>query len=240
MFREGHGFMSFAEYVLLSVLPSWDVEIVIQPWLYEMKPADIHISDELEPCFLNPQLLLASLSKEISRSVALQMSDLFVIGYLVDDHDRTVTKNWFSLPDGTLLNWDSGLALSHGPEGDPSCSMILCGMAQWKDRKLETQESCDHICLYRAETIQSLRMITSEGGLSGRLKKTFDLFYQKKQQDSIFHSLIYEVVHTPDQPRRFTFEMSDYLIGFDRRIKFLLQRVQLCQERYGDASLVSL
>lgn len=87
-----------------------------------------------------------------------EISDTLVFDYLIDDHDRKYHFNWMASRDGSLLLWDSGLALRHGPYPRDNCLDILCGHTEWREQNSHNNDShCEKICVFSQEMVSFLR-----------------------------------------------------------------------------------
>jgi len=131
--------------------------VVLTPWVSELIniPPTRAMKDLIVPDARNNLLPSIRLSPDAKR-LALQISDLILFDFLVDDHDRREGKNWIAIPRPSALSssldlipslasleaerqfsilqsvdylfWDNGLSWDHGPFGlKLFCNEILCG-----------------------------------------------------------------------------------------------------------------
>jgi hypothetical protein len=107
---------------LTSLLPSYQIPVTVHAWIDELQ------KDDPDTSYMNYMVTdkLLPLTNSYAKNQVLQISDVLVFDFLVDDHDRQAEKNWV-YRESLLLLWDNGLAFNHGPVGDSDCLDILCG-----------------------------------------------------------------------------------------------------------------
>ena len=138
---------------LTSLLPGYDVPVSVHAWvdgLSKVEPGTAAMA------YLNAEHITLSPTDDI-REYILQVSDILVFDFLVDDHDRQAEKNWIQLND-RIVAWDNGLGWNHGPYGEPSCLDILCGSNRWR-RSTGFDRPCRRVCVFRDSTVKLLRSL---------------------------------------------------------------------------------
>ena len=107
---------------ITSLLPDFDVPVTMHAWVDGLERLDpptsfmkYLVTDHIE--------IPASVE---ARDIVLEISDILVSDFLVDDHDRQAEKNWI-MQNHQYVSWDNGLGWNHGPVGTESCLDILCG-----------------------------------------------------------------------------------------------------------------
>lgn len=107
---------------LNSLLPDILIPVTIHAWVDKLSNHNPSVS--LMNYIVNDQIYLPSSTS--TKDLILQISDILVFDFLVDDHDRQAEKNWVMRGD-QYLTWDNGLGWHHGPYSPQSCLDILCG-----------------------------------------------------------------------------------------------------------------
>eukprot|EP01094_Clydonella_sp_ATCC50884_P023707 TRINITY_DN5757_c0_g1_i3.p1 TRINITY_DN5757_c0_g1~~TRINITY_DN5757_c0_g1_i3.p1 ORF type:complete len:399 (-),score=60.48 TRINITY_DN5757_c0_g1_i3:77-1273(-) len=192
-----HALKRCVRMTVLGLLPEFRVPVVIAPWmdgLYEDPP-----SLAMKRYLVEPELRLPPLSMQ---ERMLEVSDVLVFDYLVDEHDRAWVKNWVS-HDGQILQWDNGLAFNHGPFGYSNCMDILCGPVHWIE---DPDVRCQPICRFRLKTIEQLRLMAPGGaGVEDSLGERLRLSIASEDIFHPFEFLMFE--HFKNDPDLVSFRV---------------------------------
>ena len=105
-----------------SLLPDYQIAVTVHAWVDQLEKYDP--STTVMQYIVEDQLEMPA--NDNMKEFVLQISDILVFDFLVDDHDRRAEKNWV-MHNGLYLSWDNGLGWHHGPFGSHSCIDILCG-----------------------------------------------------------------------------------------------------------------
>lgn len=257
--REGYDFVSFLRYLAVQLLPSYEMPVAIEAWVantQKEKSFPLHYSMLVGDHPLPTADRELHLLKEISNSLTL--------AYLVDDHDRLVSKNWL-IQDNHVLIWDQGLAWTHGPVGRGlSCMNILCGPKSWiadNNKKALAikhpphSNDCRRICTFSRQLVTRLRQLikTTVNGqtfLEQRLKKVIardvlqPLFhyglYSELLAVETFQGISYVKKRKKSFHEYFHFEVDDFYYGLVQRLSLLLDHIQRCEEIYGSDRVTAL
>lgn len=142
---------------LTSLLPDFQVPVSVHGWIDKLEKKDppVHFMEYLVTDHIRIP------SSDFDSEYILQISDILVFDFLVDDPDRQAEKNWI-MRENMYLSWDNGLGWNHGPVGSESCLDILCASNLWRRYSLTTK--CKRACVFRQSIVDMLNSIGPNAG----------------------------------------------------------------------------
>lgn len=209
--------------IFKRMLPEYPIPVALIAWYEGIKvvPPSITVQEIMVHAKKMPH-------DQKAIDMILQISDVMVFDYLVDDHDRIEAHNWLQDKFGNYIFWDSGLAFRHGAFGRESRDLdIFCGRQAWVDNRGD-KRSCRRTCRFRNATIEHLKSLGDEQ------PKLSELVKREIADDPLYPVLQFNI-YSPwyFQNPRIRFEVENFYFGFDKRVGEILNYVRTCEARYG-------
>lgn len=175
-----------------------------------------------------------------SIQLAGDISDCIIFDFLVDDHDRYDDRNWLGDKlSMRLVNWDSGLAFQHGPDGGHSClEELFKGPKAW-----EGEHHSKLICRFRKSTYTRLKQLQSKSidrnfaNLNSTEETFGSLVEQFVKEDPLYPIFDQSLYYSNFRYPKFRIDSKYFFKGLDIKLNRLIDHIENCVEKFGSASV---